>query len=144
MPSPRSSRTRWPIWRRAARWTSLRLKPIYRNYWLLRETNKKENTMNIQRHSPNRSFSRRSIAVLAIGLFLALTSACTSVNRLREAQDSFNQAAAGENALRFDTKASDAATGILSVRSGYASALMSLKALEANGKQQTQLRTDGL
>src|SRR5262249_33967548 len=78
-----------------------------------------------------------------IGLLLALTNACTSVNRLREAQDSFNQAAATENAMRFDTKASDAAAGIISVRSGYASALLSLQMLEGT-KEQGQLRNDGL
>jgi hypothetical protein len=80
---------------------------------------------------------------LAIAGLVGLAVGCASVNHLREAQDAFNQAAANENALRFDTRAPDAAAGIIAVRSGYASALLSLEKLEGS-KEQAQLRGDGL
>lgn len=80
---------------------------------------------------------------LTIVLLVALAAGCASVNRLRDAQDAFNQAAAAENALRFDTKAADAATSLLSVRGGYTKALVSLEKLE-NTKEQRQLSRDGL
>lgn len=76
-------------------------------------------------------------------LLIALIAGCASTNQLREAQDSFNQAATTENSLRFDAKASDAVAGLLSVRSGYASALISLEKLE-NSKDKAQLKSDGL
>lgn len=79
----------------------------------------------------------------SIALLVVLAVGCASVNRLREAQDAFNQAAAAENALRFDAKASDAVASLGAVRSGYASALLSLDKLE-NSKDQDQLRNEGL
>jgi hypothetical protein len=92
----------------------------------------------------HRVVSWRTLRALSIAALITLAAGCADVNRLREAQDSFNQAAATENALRFDTKVTDASTtGLGSVRSGYASALLSLEKLE-NSKDQTQLRNDGL
>jgi hypothetical protein len=92
----------------------------------------------------HRSFIGRTLTGATLVLFVVFAAGCASVNHLREAQDSFNQAAAIENALRFDVKASDAmATSLGSVRSGYASALLSLDKLE-NSKDQAQLRNDGL
>lgn len=97
--------------------------------------------MKTRLHSSNRL--GRSVKVISMALLFALAVGCAGVNRLREAQDAFSQAAAAENALRFDTKASDAAAGLVSVRSGYASALLSLEKLEGS-KEQTQLSNDGL
>jgi hypothetical protein len=94
-------------------------------------------------HSTHRGFSRRTFQGLSIAVLVALAAGCADVNRLREAQDSFNQAAASENALRFDTKSADATASLASARSGYASALLSLEKLE-NSKGRTQLRNDGL
>jgi hypothetical protein len=93
--------------------------------------------------STQRAFSRRTFQGLSIAVLVALATGCADVNRLREAQDSFNQAAASENALRFDTKSADATASLASARSGYASALLSLEKLE-NSKGRTQLRNDGL
>jgi len=90
------------------------------------------------RRSVDRIISGASLALLAL-----IIAGCASTNRLREAQDAFNQAAAAENALRFDAKAADAVTSLGAVRSGYASALLSLDKLE-NSKDQTRLRNDGL
>ena len=93
------------------------------------------------------SFYRRLLthrAVLGVmGVLGLLVAGCaTDVNRLREAQDSFNQAASAENALRFDRKASDALASMGAVRSGYASALLSLENLSS--KDEAALRQDGL
>jgi hypothetical protein len=74
--------------------------------------------------------------VIVVLMALALLAGCgTSTNRLREAQDSFNQAAAAENALKvsqIDGAGRDArpVVDIATVRSGYASTLMSLNKLE--------------
>src|SRR5688572_9268208 len=90
------------------------------------------------RRSVDRIISGASLALLAL-----IIAGCASTNRLREAQDAFNQAAAAENTLRFDAKASDAVTSLGAVRSGYASALLSLDKLE-NSKDESRLRNDGL
>ena len=82
------------------------------------------------------------VAWLSAALLCVVATGCASVNRLREAQDSFNQAAAAENAARVDAKASDTAASLTSVRSGYASALLSLSKLEP--KDQQSLQQDGL
>ena len=80
---------------------------------------------------------------MSIALAAFLAAGCAAdVNRLREAQDSFNQAAGAENALRFDRKASDALASMGAVRSGYASALLSLNNLSS--KDEAALRQDGL
>ena len=89
------------------------------------------------------SCSGRTITGATLALLVVLAVGCASVNHLREAQDSFNQAADAENALRFDAKAADAVASLGAVRSGYASALLSLDKLETS-KDQTQLRNDGL
>jgi len=65
----------------------------------------------------------------------AATGCSTSVNRLREAQDSFNQAAAAENELRFDAELREGPvqgqlTRNTTAQNGYASALLSLGKLE--------------
>ena len=89
-----------------------------------------------------RSMIGRPMNRIAIGLVVVLAAGCASANRLREAQDSFNQAAAAENAMRFDAKPSEAVAGLSAVRSGYASALLSLEKLEDT--DQRRLRDDGL
>lgn len=106
----------------------------------LSETNQTILIMKTKHRSSNLSFIGRSIAIAAL---VGLASGCASINHLREAQDAFNQAAASDNALRFDSKASDAAAAIIAVRSGYASALLSLEKLESS-KQQAELRNNGL
>ena len=58
-----------------------------------------------------RSIIGRALNRIAIGLVVVLAAGCASANRLREAQDSFNQAAAAENAMRFDAKPSEAVAG---------------------------------
>jgi hypothetical protein len=86
-------------------------------------------------------------AVLA---FLALTIAaagCTSVNRLREAQESFNQAAAEDTRLRFDAALPERVSAAplvqnTAVQNGYASALLSLEKLEA--RDVSRLKQDKL
>lgn len=85
--------------------------------------------------------------VLAVLLAAVLVASCTSVNRLREAQESFNEAAALENALRFDAGLQEGPTqsGIVqntTVQNGYASALLSLDRLEA--RDVARLKRDRL
>ena len=99
--------------------------------------------MTITRRSEYRCSVERIITGVSIALLAVIIAGCASTNRLREAQDAFNQAAAAENALRFDAKASDAVTSLGAVRSGYASALLSLDKLE-NSKDESRLRSDGL
>ncbi len=104
--------------------------------------------MNTHRHSNRRSLLERAVACVAIAVLVVLAAGCASVNRLREAQDAFNQAAAAENALRFDAVASpeggasDTAALWSVARNGYASALLSLEKLD--GDDQRRLREDGL
>lgn len=83
---------------------------------------------------------RPAIGILAT-VFLVLAMGCASVNRLREAQDAFNAASAAENAQKF-TAPSDAISSLGSVRSGYASALLSLSRIDS--EDASQLKQDGL
>jgi hypothetical protein len=99
--------------------------------------------MTTTRSSEHRRTLARIINGASFALLLAVAAGCASVNRLREAQDAFNQAATAENALRFDARAADAVASLGAVRSGYASALLSLDKLE-NSKDQARLRNDGL
>lgn len=89
-----------------------------------------------------RSWFERTIKYTPIIAAAVLIAGCVNINRLREAQDAFNQAAAAENALKFDTSAHDAVASLGGVRSGYASALLSLEQL--NGANQRKLQADGL
>ena len=83
---------------------------------------------------------RRYVALTAA---LVLVSGCAAVNRLREAQDAFNQGAAAENAQRLTPgDATEAVTALTSVRTSYASALQSLEHL--SDREQTSLKNDGL
>jgi hypothetical protein len=91
--------------------------------------------MPMKPHFRSPSFCKH-ISWLALALLCLVAAGCASVNRLREAQDSFNQAA------RFNANASDTAASLTSVRSGYASALLSLSKLEP--KDQQSLQQDGL
>jgi hypothetical protein len=79
---------------------------------------------------------------MAITLLLVLAAGCASVNRLREAQDAFNQAAMLENAQRFDASPANAGVNLAAPRSGYASALLSLNQLAPDDEKR--LRQDGL
>jgi hypothetical protein len=79
----------------------------------------------------------------ALILIAVLTSACASVNHLREAQDAFNQGAAAENAQRLaGSSPKDALASLTAARTSYASALLSLDKLSDSDKQS--LRSDGL
>lgn len=78
---------------------------------------------------------RQLHAALAV-VVATLAAGCVSVNHLREAQESFNEAAATENALRFETALPEGPTQAplaqnTTVQNGYASALLSLDRLEA-------------
>jgi hypothetical protein len=76
-----------------------------------------------------------------------LAAGCASVNHLRDAQESFNDAASMENELRFDTTLAEGAlqgqlTQHTTIQNGYASALLSLDRLEA--KDVERLKKDKL
>jgi tetratricopeptide (TPR) repeat protein len=100
------------------------------------------------RHSVPRLNPLGTLSALAGILAIVAATGCVSVNHLRDAQESFNQAAAAENALRLDstTPLDASGSGTLatwsSARNGYASALRSLEQLEAADRQR--LRQDGL
>ena len=79
---------------------------------------------------------------LYLALVAVLAAGCVSVNRLREAQDAFNQAATAENAVQFENDPANTAANLASVRAGYASALLSLGKLEP--KDERTLQQDGL
>jgi hypothetical protein len=84
---------------------------------------------------------------LIVALLVAVAAGCVSVNRLREAEDSFNRAATTENTLRFNstqplTSGSDAPAAWSAARNGYASALLSLEKLQPGDEKS--LRQDGL
>jgi hypothetical protein len=83
-----------------------------------------------------RIFHPRLAAALAILLLATMAhGGCTSTNRLREAQTSFNEAAIAESQLRFgDALTAGSLQGQVTqntlVQNGYASALLSLDKLE--------------
>jgi hypothetical protein len=93
---------------------------------------------------------RRPLGRLLLVLLLAMTAASgcgTSTNRLREAQESFNQAATAENELRFDVElpegpVQDPVARNTTIQNGYASALLSLGKLEQQDVEQ--LKSDKL
>ena len=80
----------------------------------------------------------RHAALVAVLLVAAVASACTSVNRLREAQVAFDQAATAENELRFDIPLGedgairDQVARHVAIQNGYASAVVSLDQLESS------------
>lgn len=83
-----------------------------------------------------RSGHRQWGAALALAALAVAGTGCASVNRLREAQESFNQAAAEENRLRFDAALQEGPSQApliqnTTIQNGYASALLSLDKLEA-------------
>jgi hypothetical protein len=85
--------------------------------------------------------------LLAGVLAAVLATGCAGVNRLREAQEAFNQAAAAENALRLDHlegHQTDDGTlvALAAAGTGYASALLSLERMDAG--DVAQLKRDGL
>src|SRR5437667_12428466 len=103
--------------------------------------------MKTHHRSQRCSFIERITPSLCIAVAAVLATSCVSINRLREAQDAFNQAAAAENTLRFDStqpvsNPSDAPAAWSLARNGYASALLSLSKLEP--KDQQSLQQDGL
>jgi hypothetical protein len=85
---------------------------------------------------------------MSVAMLILLVAGCAGVNRLREAQDAFNQAAAAENVLRLESaraqegNASDAPAAWSVARNGYASALLSLEKLDK--ADEKKLRDDGL
>jgi hypothetical protein len=87
---------------------------------------------------------RAAVILAALAVLPALVAGCSDVNRLREAQAAFNEAAAAENAARLTGAGVDAAgtlSTLASARSGYAAALLSLEALEPD---RNRLAADGL
>lgn len=73
---------------------------------------------------------------ILIAIWIVFFLGCASVNQLREAQDTFNQAAAAENAQRFDQYPAVAVTSIAAARSSYASVLLSLGKIDNTDKKQ--------
>src|SRR5688572_20081193 len=98
-------------------------------------------------HCPLPPSSRLSLATLSLVLCL-FAAGCQTVSSLRDAQDSFNRAAAAENALRSDLSrpldggGADTMTGLGAVRSGYASALLVLNRITSESADK--LRNDQL
>jgi hypothetical protein len=97
--------------------------------------------------------ARRRLSAAFIVLLVATAAATgcgvigTSTNRLREAQESFNQAAAAENNLRFDDQLQEGPVqGQLAsntaIQNGYASALLSLGKIEQQDVER--LKSDKL
>jgi len=93
-------------------------------------------------------FFPRALIAVSFGMLIFLVAGCAGVNRLREAQDAFNQAAVAENTLRLESarpqegSASDAPAAWSVARNGYASALLSLEKLDK--ADEKKLRDDGL
>lgn len=95
---------------------------------------------------------RLRAAFIVLLLLTAAATGCsggigTSTNRLREAQESFNQAAAAENSLRFDNQLQEGPVqGQLAsntaIQNGYASALLSLGKIEQQDVER--LKSDKL
>jgi hypothetical protein len=86
-------------------------------------------------------------ATLALVVLVALAAGCASVNHLREAQESFNEAVALETTLRFDAPLAEGPTQArlaqsTTVQNGYASTLLSLDRLES--RDIDRLKRDGL
>jgi hypothetical protein len=84
---------------------------------------------------------------LALVVLAALAAGCASVNHLREAQESFNEAVALETTLRFDAALAEGSTRAqltqsTTVQNGYASTLLSLDRLES--RDIDRLKRDGL
>lgn len=88
-----------------------------------------------------------SFIMLVCAAFLA---ACSHVNHLREAQDSFNQAAAADNLYRYsdlqqqDLNGSNPATDSLSSAAGYAATVAVIEALKKDDEAKSRLQVDGL
>jgi hypothetical protein len=76
-----------------------------------------------------------SLAIFAVVLSVSFFG-CASINRVREAQDAFNQGAASENNQRFDRDPSVATAALAAARSSYASALLSLTKIDNRDKEQ--------
>ncbi len=75
---------------------------------------------------------RRCAFLLVALIFTVSLIGCAEFNHLREAQDAFDQAAHGENALRFNpVPNSEAASLSAAARTGYASVLVSLDRLDS-------------
>jgi hypothetical protein len=91
---------------------------------------------------------RLCAALIVVLVATAAATGCgTSVNRLREAQEAFNQAAAAENELRFDVELPEGPVqGQLArnttIQNGYASALLSLGKIEQQDVER--LKSDKL
>lgn len=93
--------------------------------------------------------ARRHRAALAVLVLVAALggAACSSTNRLREAQAAFNEAAAAESQLRFGDALPEGSTQgqvtqLATVQNGYASALLSLDQMDA--RDVARLKQDRL
>lgn len=95
---------------------------------------------------------RRGMQFVCLSLIALFAIGCQHVNHLRDAQDSFNQAAALENESKFnpaslsstqeEAVAAARLTSLSTVKSGYAAALLSLKTMPKD--QVKQLKQDKL
>lgn len=92
--------------------------------------------------------ARKILAILLLLVFITAGAGCGAVKKLRQAQDDFNQAAAAENNLRFDSmmEASPAVEASLMdlqvARGGYRSALNIIEGL--SGPEKASLKNDRL
>ena len=81
-------------------------------------------------------YCRNAISPIILAVFLLLQTGCavtvSNINRLREAQDAFNNAAEIENRARFnmdspfDRDGRNGISGLVTAQTGYATALHSL------------------
>ena len=80
----------------------------------------------------------------------AFLTACSHVNHLREAQDSFNRAAETDNLYRFgsadgpDLNTGKSATDALSATAGYAATIAVIEELKQDREASSKLQDDGL
>jgi hypothetical protein len=83
-------------------------------------------------------------------LAVLVLASCSHVNYLRDAQDTFNQAAGADNLYRYgdleldDLNDAGPATDALTASAGYAAAIASIEALKGDAEAKGKLEADGL
>ena len=92
----------------------------------------------------------RTVNLVILICAALFASGCSHVNHLREAQDSFNQAAKADNLVRYDDLTSADLNGggpaseSLSVSTGYAATIASIETLKNDSEAKRKLEADGL
>jgi len=96
------------------------------------------------------SVQNRIYDLLALMCAVLLATGCSHVNHLRDAQDSFNQAAKADNLYRYadlqpaNLNGASPATDALSASTGYAAAIASIEELKNDTKARSKLEADEL